>query len=207
METYIKEYCGDFQFDFVEHISLKIADISVDIDVYEAEKKIDGIMNHREKANVRFQKGSVKYECEFFEEHGYPNCFFEVHLRGRLYICFRKTLYGFTLLDAQTLTEVYEYVPKAMLKGEESFIITDVKQLDELLILEGCYWAYPYECFAFDMDEKRFFNVSEILNMDSLEEVKVNGNQLILTDIDEETKEITKEDIVNLICKNGCAEI
>ena len=43
--------------------------------------------------------------------------------------------------------------------------------------------------------------------MDSLEEVKVNGNQLILTDIDEETKEITKEDIVNLICKNGCAEI
>ena len=45
------------------------------------------------------------------------------------------------------------------------------------------------------------------INMDSLEEVKVNGNQLILTDIDEETKEITKEDIVNLICKNGCAEI
>ena len=62
METYIKEYCGDFQFDFAEHISLEIADIFIDIDVYEAEKKIDGIMNHREKANVRFQKGSVKYE-------------------------------------------------------------------------------------------------------------------------------------------------
>ncbi len=31
--------CGDFQFNFIEHISLKINDIAIDIEVYEAEKQ------------------------------------------------------------------------------------------------------------------------------------------------------------------------
>ncbi len=206
METYIKEYCGDFQFDFIEHISLKIADISIDIDIYEAQKTIDGILNCREKANVIFRKDGAKYECELFEEHGYRNSFFEVRLKGRSCICFRKTLYGFTLLDTETLTEAYDYIPKAMLNGEESFIIADVKQLDDLLIFEGCYWAYPYECFVFDIDKKLFVNISKFLDIESTEEVKVLGNKLVLTDTDGKAKEIVKEDIVNLIFQNGCAE-
>ena len=207
MEFYIKEYCGNFQFDYVEHISLEIADISIDIDVYEAEKIIDGIMHCRERANVIFRKNGAAYICELFEEHGYKNSFFEVNLKGCSYICFRKTLYGFTLLDTETLTETYNYIPKAMLNGEESFIIVDVKQLGDLLILEGCYWAYPYECFVFDIDKKLFVNISKFLNMESLEEASVNGNKLILTDTDGVTKEISKEDIARLICENGCAEI
>lgn len=56
MDNCIKKYCGDFEFDFVEHISSRIADISINIDAYEAQKTIDGIIHSREKAIVNLTK-------------------------------------------------------------------------------------------------------------------------------------------------------
>ena len=47
MDNYIKKYCGDFDFAFAEHISLKFAKILIDIDVYEAQKTIDGIFSEK----------------------------------------------------------------------------------------------------------------------------------------------------------------
>ena len=211
MNNYIKEYCGDFDFAFAEHISLKFAKILIDIDVYEAQKTIDGIIHHREKALVNLTKNNLKYQCELFEEHNYENSFFEVMLNEHSYLLFRKTLYGFTLLDAETLCEFYNYVPQAIKTGEESFIITDVKQIGEIFVLDGCYWACPYQCFAYDFKSKLFANVSHYLGIVSLDDSTVKDNRLILNGRDNNndgvTKEFTREELAKLISKNGLCEI
>ena len=211
MDNYIKKYCGDFEFDFVEHISSRIADISINIDAYEAQKTIDGIIHSREKAIVNLTKNNLKYQCELFEEHNFENTFFEVLLNGHSYLFFRKTLYGFTLIDTETLCEFYNYVPQAIKTGEESFIITDVKQIDDIFVLEGCYWACPYECFAYDFKSKLFVNASNYLGIISLDETAIKDNKLILYGIDNNnndvTKEITSQELKSLISKNGKSEI
>ena len=211
MDNYIKKYCGDFDFAFAEHISLKFAKILIDIDVYEAQKTIDGIIHHREKALVNLTKNNLKYQCELFEEHDYENSFFEVMLNEHSYLLFRKTLYGFTLLDTETLCEFYHYVPQAIKTGEESFIITDVKQIGEIFVLGGCYWACPYQCFAYDFKSKLFVNVSHYLGIISLDDSTVKDNRLILNGRDNNndgvTKEFTREELAKLISKNGLCEI
>ncbi|MBO5440163.1 MAG: hypothetical protein J6A53_05860 [Clostridia bacterium] len=211
MDNYIKEYCGNFEFDFVEHISSKIADISINIDAYEAQKNIDGIIHSREKALVNLTKNNLKYQCELFEEHNYENSFFKVMLNGHSYLFFRKTLYGFTLLDTETMCEFYNYVPQAIKTGEESFIITDVKQIGEIFVLDGCYWACPYQCFAYDFKSKLFVNVSHYLGIISLNDSTVKDNKLILngrnSNNDGVTKEFMREELAKLISKNGLCEI
>lgn len=211
MKSYIKEYCGDFNFNFVEHISSKLANILIDIDIYEAQKIIDGIIHHREKAIVTLTKDNLKYQCEFFEKHIYENCFFDIKLNGHSYLLFRKTLYGFTLIDTENLCEFYNYVPQAIKTSEESFIIVDAKQIGEFLVFDGCYWAYPYECFAYDFKSKLFVNISNYLGIASLDESMVKDNKLILNGRDSNgndiTKEITKDEILSIIFNNGCTEI
>ena len=211
MDNFKKEYCGDFEFTFVARASYKVADILIDIDVYEAQKNIDGIIHSREKAIVNLTKNNLKYQCELFEEHNFENAFFEVMLNERSYLLFRKTLYGFTLLDTETLCEFYNYVPQAIKTGEESFIITDVKQIDDIFVLEGCYWACPYECFAYDFKSKLFVNASNYLGIISLDETAIKDNKLILYGIDNNkndvTKEITSQELKSLISKNGKGEI
>ena len=92
MDNFIKEYCGDFEFDFVEHISSKIADISINIDVYEAEKTIDGIIHSREKALVNLTKNDLKYQCELFEEHNFENSFFEGSQNAPVRTCLKSDM-------------------------------------------------------------------------------------------------------------------
>ena len=211
MDNCIKKYCGDFEFDFVEHISSRIADISINIDAYEAQKNIDGIIHSREKALVNLTKNNLTYQCELFEEHNFENSFFEVMLNERSYLLFRKTLYGFTLIDTESLCEFYNYIPQAIKTGEESFIITDVKQIGEIFVLDGCYWACPYECFAYDFKSKLFVNASNYLGIISLDEIAIKDNKLILYGIDNNkndvTKEITSQELKSLISKNGKSEI
>lgn len=210
MKNYIKDYCGDFQFNFIEHISKVISNISINIDVYEAQKTIDGIINHKEKALISLTKGNLKYNCELFDEHNYESCFFKIELSGRSYLLFRKTLYGFTLIDSEALLEFYDYTPKAIETNEESFIITDVKQIGDFLVFEGCYWGCPYECFAFDFNKKLFVNVSNYLGVSSLDKTEIKDNKLILTGTSNNVsiaKEINQDEIATIIDKQGQAEI
>ena len=153
----------------------------------------------------------MTYQCELFEEHNFENCFFEVLLNGHSYLLFRKTLYGFTLIDTESLCEFYNYIPQAIKTGEESFIITDVKQIGEIFVLDGCYWACPCECFAYDFKGKLFVNISNYLGIVSFDKSVVKDNRLILNGRDNNnndvTKEITSEELESLISKNGKGEI
>ena len=180
-EKYILDYTADFVFGFSEHISKCIFDVEIKMDIFEYTAQ----QSHREKAHVIFTKGNLSYECDFCDQHDYENDFYPITLNGQRFICFRKTLYGFTLLNADTLSVEFEYFPECVLDGEESFIVVDVKQLDNLLIFEGCYWACPYECFAFDYEKKIFLNVSEMCGLTSSEETATQDNKLILYGTDQ----------------------
>ena len=180
-EQYIVKRSEGLTFDFLRHIAMKVLEIDIDIDVFEYKNG-----NIRaEKAHVTFKKDSLKYECDFCESHNYEMCFFPVTIHGGAFICFRKALYGFVLISTATLEVEYEYFPECVFDGRESFVIADVKQIENILLFDGCYWAFPYECFAFDYDKKLFLNISELCGMYDLNEMTVEDNKLILYGVDE----------------------
>ena len=203
LEKYILDYSDGFHFVFTEHVSKRVFDVDIEIDIFEHRAQY----SHREKTNVILKKGDLIYECVFCEKHNYENAFYPMILRGQRFICFRKTLYGFTLLNADTLSVEYDYFPESVTHGEESFIITDAKQLDNLLIFEGCYWACPYECFAFDYDQNLFLNISKNYDLYSLDKTELQDNNLVLCGTDENDLEqqiiVSKQDIFIGINKYG----
>ena len=207
VEKYILEYSNGFNFVFSDHLSKRIFDIEIEVDIFEYSAQY----SHREKAHVILKKGNLTYECDFCDEHNYENDFYPIILNGQRFICFRKTLYGFTLINVDTLSVEYEYFPEPVIYGEESFIITEVKQLDNLLIFEGCYWACPYECFVFDYDQKLFLNISNNYNIYSLNKTELQGNNLVLFGADENNLEkqiiVSKQDLFIGITKYGKTDI
>lgn len=186
INKYILDYSEDFVFDFSQHIEKRVFDTEIEIDIFEYSTQ----NSHREKAHAIFTKGNLRYECDFCDQHTYENDFHPITLNGQNFLCFRKTLYGFTLLNADTLSVEFEYFPECVLDGEESFIVLDVKQFNNLLIFEGCYWACPYECFAFDYDKRLFFNVSEMCGLTSLDETAIQDNTLILSGTDQKDADV-----------------
>lgn len=207
MNKYIREYAGNFVFEHTEHISTRISGIEIAMDIWEYHDS----RNRREKAYVTAKKDDLIYACEFYDHHNYKNSFFPVTLHGQQYLCFRKTLYGFTLLNADTLTPEHEYFPECVAADgddfEESFIIMDVKQLDDLLIFFGCYWAGSYGCFAFDHHTKLFLNVSKMRDLDSVDRLEIHNDRLILYSTDEEDTEVqisvSGQEIVQGLQKQG----
>lgn len=203
INKYILDYSEDFVFDFSQHIEKRVFDTEIEIDIFEYSTQ----NSHREKAHVIFTKGNLSYECDFCDQHDYENDFYPITLNGRRFLCFRKTLYGFTLLNADTLSVEFEYFPECVLDGEESFIVADGKQFNHLLIFEGCYWACPYECFAFDYDKKLFLNVSELCGLTSLDETAIQDNKLILYGTDPKDANVQRvvsaEDLMITLTQHG----
>ena len=199
----ILEYCENFAFRYSEHISTRVFNVEIDIDIFEYKEQ----HNYREKAHVAFKTGDLTYECDCCDEHNYENDFYPIILNNQRLICFRKTLYGFTLINADTLTVEFEYFPEKVFNDEESFIIVNVKQLENLLIFEGCYWACPYECFAFDYEKKLFLNISKLCSVFFLDKTEVKDNKLTIcgTDKSNLNKQIALsiQDIISAMDKHG----
>ena len=189
VDQYIRAYSEGVDLRFSRHVSSRIFDVSIDVDVFEHNSQ----SSHREKAHVLFKRDGLMYECELCDSHDYESDFYPIVLDRRRFLGFRKTLYGFTLLDAETLTVEWEYFPEQVLVGEESFIITDVKQMSSLLIFEGCYWACPDECVAFDPARGLFLSLSRLCGISSLEETEVKDGALMLRgeDSDGVPKQVT----------------
>lgn len=207
IEKYIRMYEEDFIFEYSTHISGKILDIEIEIDVYEYNDQY----NHREKAQVTLKKGDLKYECEFCDRHKYADGFYPIMLNGQQFICFSKTIYGFVFMNADTLTVEYEYFPQCVVEEgesfEESFIIVDVKQLGDIFIFKGCYWAAPYESFAFDYSKKLFLNLSQYFGPCHSGKTAIKGDELIMYGTDEaySKKQVTvsKQEISDALNKFG----
>ncbi len=109
---------------------------------------------------------------------------------GKTYLCFRKTLYGFTLLAADTLEEWYDYFPSEVTEGKESFIIVDAVMFHDLIFFSGCYWAWPYWSVAYDHHNKRFLNLCDVSGIYD-DALAVEDDEIVLKGTDDEEQTVT----------------
>lgn len=205
INKYMAEYSEDFKYEFSESLMYEICGISVNVDVWE----YNGDAGYREKAYVLLEKGNLKYECECIDRHEWDNMFYPLNMNGTSYLCFRKTLYGFTLLDTETLVEEYDFFPECVLGGEESFIIVDAKMFGDIIIFYGCYWACPYACIAYDHLAGVFVNLSDEYGVAD-DETVIKDDVLVLrgTACNDDAKEATvsMNDIRLLLKNKSCAK-
>lgn len=187
-DDYMRQYVSAVPFAFTELIEKEIGDINVRIMVMEYN---DGYQ-YRAKAHIELTKGSLKYECFCIDHHSWADLFFLLHLEGKSYLCFRKTLYGFTLIDTETLVEEYDYFPKQVLEGQESFIFINAQAFRNFIVFDGCYWACPYSYYVYDSKNKKFLSIFERFDLFSGDNgVTVTEDKLILDCTDEDDRCIT----------------
>ena len=94
------------------------------------------------------------------------------HRNGNQYILFRTELYGYSLLDLNSL-KAWHYIPKGRIKNRESFIWADggvYCERNNLLYISGCYWAYPYSVLIVDFSQPealpyREYNLMETVDV------------------------------------------
>ena len=197
---YMTAYKKDVAFLESETEEWDISGVHILVKLWESERDHE----RRDWAQIRMVRDGLHYECEGIERNRWD--FFPVTVEGRAYILFSKTLYGFTLIDPDTLTEAYDYFPEKVYDGDESFIITDAKTFGRYLIFTGCYWGSPYFFVAFDHELEVFADLSHHYGVQD-GECRIEGDRLILSglDLDMERAEAcaTEKDIDTLILLYG----
>jgi len=175
VEKYISSYATGYTFTQTDTYNYEILGVNVHVDVYEFSDE----RNHREKAHVLLSKNGLTLEFDCIESNRYEDMFCPVMLNGKSFLCYRKTLYGFSLLDPDSFEE-YEYFPEKVMHGEESFIIASAVSFGEIIIFEGCYWAAPYTAFAYDHKNNKFLDLSEEYGFSSLDSVEISDSLLLI---------------------------
>lgn len=92
------------------------------------------------------------------------------HSNGNTYLIFSIDLYGYSIMNLSNY-KAYHYIPEeSFKKHKETFIWTEVHYCKEnnILAVEGCYWAYPFSTEFFDFSNpeelpfKRIFSSYEM---------------------------------------------
>ena len=159
----------------VEHTEQTICGVKIEVETHDYMRA--DLSAHGQRSCITFTKGELSYTCQCCDD---STGFFPLLLAGKWYICFRRTLYGFVLLDCETLLAEYEYCPEGVLHNQESFIVCAAHQIEDLLVFGGCYWASPDECFVFDYQTKRFLRLSKLYPRFSLDRAEGREQTLIL---------------------------
>ncbi len=180
-EQYIKKYkawlnsmLSDCR-EAVEYTEQILCGVNIEVESHDYMRA--DLSGHGQLSRVTFTKGEPSYTCQCCDD---PTGFFPLLLAGKWYICFRRSLYGFVLLNCETLSPEYEYFPKGVLRNQESFIVCSARQIENLLVFSGCYWACPDECFVFDYEAKRFLRLSKLYPGFALDREEVREKTLIL---------------------------
>lgn len=184
-DDYVSQYVSAVPFGLVEEIEQEIGDIHIKIMVMEYN---DG-RGFYEKAHVVLTRGEHKYECFCIHEHQWDELFSFLQLDGKQYLCFRKTLYGFTLIDAETLEEAYDYFPSQVLDGHESFIFLNAWGYRNFIVFNGCWWACPEVYYIYDYRNKKVLDVFETFSVFSHNgEVAIENDELVLECTDDDDR-------------------
>ena len=203
--AYITQYEKNYTFTETEREESELLGVKITVILYE----YDTDTEHRDRAEIFLEKDGLRYRCEGIERPQWD--FFPVTVEGRSCILFSKTLYGFTLLDAETLTEITDFFPEKVLNGEESFIITHAGSFGEYLIFEGCYWGCDSIYAAYEPATHRFLNLSQaygILPGDHYAQMWGDSLRLLGDTPDKETYEvkIKETDISSLMTERGTTD-
>lgn len=200
---YLTQYKANCSFTETEREQTEVCGVRITVTLYEYDTETE----HRDRAEILMEKDGLRYGCEGIERTHWD--FFPVTVDGRSYILFSKTLYGFTLIDPDTLTEAYDYFPEKVYDGEESFIITDAKTFGRYLIFEGCYWGCPYEFSVYDHQSKKLADLLDRYKTFNGES-RIEGDRLILSGLGlnrEPTKVcLTEQEIDGLISEYGVTD-
>ncbi len=105
--------------------------------------------------------GEVLYTYWTYDGYGVPLGVLN-HANGKRYYVFTRELYGYSVLDLQTLKDLH-YVPAASFfpyqednpDFEETFIWRTLyyNPLNSVLAVEGCIWAGPYSVVLSDFSD------------------------------------------------------
>ena len=103
------------------------------------------------------------------------------------------------------MTEEYEFFPEKVIEEQESFIICDAKMLGDIIIFDGCYWACPYSCVAYDHRSGLFVNISLEYGIGATDiESEIREDVLIIHGMDGDySKAVTCDDVRQLLKEKG----
>lgn len=205
IQTYIARYKENAVFIPAEREQSEVCGVRVTVSFFAFDRDTE----HRELARILLEKDGLRYECEGIERPRWD--FFPVTVSGRVCLLFSKTLYGFTLIDPDTLTEITDFFPERVMNGEESFIITHAQSYGKYLILDGCYWGAPYEFAALDPAQMRFVSLTEAYGVLAGDHTAaVSGDSLILQGTSPAyasmTVTVTEREIDRLMSQYGTAD-
>lgn len=204
IRQYIAEYCEGIAFLPKEQIRCEISRVEVTVQPY----IYDGGSCGAEKAHVILRRNGAVYECDCIDMHNWNKLFFPVTLSGQDYLIFRKTLYGFTLINAYTLEEAYDYFPEKVCDGGEAYIFTHAMSFCDLVVFDGCFWAFPYMHAVYDYSSKRFVLLYNEFGLEADDgDWTVQGDTLILpcrtTDGEKTELKITADEFRRMISDKG----
>lgn len=185
---YINEYLASGDFQKIGEESYTFNNLKTKIEYFEYNYKISGYDGLKEKTIITItDKTNTKHVYECIDTFFTP---YEFEYKDTQYLIFRKSLYGYTLLNLTDFTEI-NYFPSRVLEGDEAFIICEAKILKNLLVLGGCLWGGPYECRILNLDTLEVADISELCNISDIAgEIIVSADALILQD--ESTNDIIK---------------
>ncbi len=110
------------------------------------------------------------------------------HSDGNTYFVFDESLYGYSVLNLNTL-ECMHYIPAESQPYDksdfvETFIWCEIhyNSVNDYIVVQGCYWAYPYSLILVDFHNpmkpvlsKEWIDVSELFADTGTDEIETAG--------------------------------
>lgn len=117
------------------------------------------------KTNVMDLRGNIITELKNIDYH--VDLFTVVeHSNGKNYLIFSTELYGYSILDLSDFS-TYHFIPaKSFKENKETFIWTNVLYCaqNNILAVDGCYWACPSSTYFFDFSNPTTMPLKELFN-------------------------------------------
>jgi len=174
-KDYINSYLENNKFYLKETIQTNIYDLTCITKVYDIKKRNKSLVN----AELTIIKDNTEvYKTTLVDTHNWDNYLYPIIIDNKKYLFFRKSLYGFTILDINSFQEE-NYFPEEVYQGEEAYIITDVIQFKDILLFDGCFWGSPYFNMIYDLKTKKLFDVFEEFKIFS-EDIKILDDYIII---------------------------
>ena len=193
---YIQSYKEGLDFQPTDSVSYELCGISIKIDTYE----YSDATSYHDMVHITLESYGKKYEFDCIEAQSYQKMFHPVSISGESFLLFRRTLYGFSLINTESF-EIYDYFPEKVCNGEESFIVCEAKSFGNLIIFDGCYWAFPYSFYAYDHQNRLFLDLSKEYMVQAEDKMEIQGDTLILNGSDKNEKKITVSIEYDELCK------
>lgn len=122
------------------------------------------------------------YKYAAYDEHR-PILNLIAHANGRECLLIKRDLYGYSVLDVQSL-QTADFIPAEMLEDKETFIWTDTVYCPHtnVLAVNGCYWACPWYVEFYDFSDP--MSVPLLFLGDTYDyTVKLYGNNPVNTEV------------------------